>query len=119
VAKDVWIGRDTGEQAECLGALEDRHAATIDGAAAEGTRRVQQRGFQREVNDFGDPKLGTQQRRRQRCTGILVHADRRRVDNSVCYSHGGCDIPADLQARFFESSRQTVDQALRLGQVDV
>ena len=49
------VGRDAGEQAKRLDCLEHRHAAAIEGSAADAASSTQQFRFHRKVNDLGNP----------------------------------------------------------------
>src|SRR5262245_57653082 len=62
-AHPVWIGVETGEQAEGFHGLEQRHAAAVQRAAAKGPRLAQKRRLQGEINDLRDPQRRAQKAR--------------------------------------------------------
>lgn len=54
------VGLATGEQAECIGGLKDRHPAARHGSATERACDSQKFGLQRKIDDVGHPYVRPQ-----------------------------------------------------------
>ena len=63
------IGRNAGEQLKGADRLENRHAAAVDDTAAAAGRRAHKLGFQRKINDLGNPVARLEQRNVERRFG--------------------------------------------------
>jgi hypothetical protein len=80
------IRRLTGEQGKGIRCLSHGHALTRQRAATQSTGRRQQRCFQREVDDLGNPMVRLQGGHIDGRAGKLGHADGRGIENAIDFA---------------------------------
>ena len=107
------VGCDAGKQAERLDRLEHGHAPAVECPAATRAGDPQQFSFQRKIDDFRHPHVGTEQHGGQRRARIFCHADRCCVDDPVCIGGGIGDVCRHPHPVGSEARAQPVGHRLR------
>src|SRR5690348_984452 len=82
------VGLETGKELEAADGLAYVHVAAIDHRAARASRRLEELGLERHVDDFGNPQGRTQPLFSQGQPGKICHPGRSRVDQPAGIGHG-------------------------------
>src|SRR6185295_8597125 len=115
----LCIRRVPGEQLECSDCLPYRHAAAVEVAAAAFPRCAQPFGFQREINDLGDPLPGLDPGWIDRGPRMAGHADRACVDHAVGRGDRGTYVAGMSHRASAETRAKASGQGLGLCRVGV